>query len=267
MGNDMMEAYLFEMDTLLEQLDSLVLEAEKAATFSQNHVNEIFRIMHTIKGSSAMMEFNSLMTIAHRIEDLFFFIRENTMEAVPENLRPELFDLIFKSIDFFRSEVDKLKANEPLSDSIDQFLTNINTFSEKISGKKADASASAPAAPPAAGAKEERAGAGGSVHVDSPYGSPQFPFTLHVFFDEGCGMENLRAMMLADAVKDYCEESQFDFYPPDVKLNPDTAAFIIENGFFLRFRSAEDRERALPAVKGNGNIRTYQTEDTAAAPE
>ena len=31
--------------------------------------------MHTIKGSSAMMEFDSLATVAHRIEDMFFIIR------------------------------------------------------------------------------------------------------------------------------------------------------------------------------------------------
>ena len=75
MGNDMMEAYLYEMNTLLEQLDDIVLAAEEAKTFSQEDVNEIFRIMHTFKGSSAMMEFNTLMTVAHRIEDMFFIIR------------------------------------------------------------------------------------------------------------------------------------------------------------------------------------------------
>ena len=70
MGNDMMEAYLYEMNTLLEQLDDIVLAAEEAKTFSQEDVNEIFRIMHTFKGSSAMMEFNTLMTVAHRIEEI-----------------------------------------------------------------------------------------------------------------------------------------------------------------------------------------------------
>ena len=70
MGNDMMEAYLYEMNTLLESLDEMVLGAEDRKTFSQDDVNEIFRIMHTIKGSSAMMEFDNLMTVAHRIEDM-----------------------------------------------------------------------------------------------------------------------------------------------------------------------------------------------------
>ena len=108
MGNDMMEAYLYEMNTLLEQVDEIVLSAEKNGSFSEDEVNEIFRIMHTFKGSSAMMEFNSLMTVAHRVEDLFFIIRDKTMEVIPEGLRPELFDLIFQAIDFFRGEVEKI---------------------------------------------------------------------------------------------------------------------------------------------------------------
>ena len=95
-GNEILDMYIYETNTLLEQLETIVLEAEKADTFSQDDVNEIFRIMHTIKGSSAMMEYNSLMAIAHRAEDLFSIIRDKTMDVVPESLRPELFDLLFQ---------------------------------------------------------------------------------------------------------------------------------------------------------------------------
>ena len=113
-GNDILDTYIYETNTLLEQLESIVLEAEKADTFSQDNVNEIFRIMHTIKGSSAMMEFDTLTTISHRIEDLFFIIRENTMSVVSEENRPALFDLMFQSIDYFRAEIDKIEAGQPL---------------------------------------------------------------------------------------------------------------------------------------------------------
>lgn len=238
MNNDMLEAYLFEMHSLLEQLDDLVLAAEEAHTFSQDDVNEIFRIMHTIKGSSAMMEFNSLMTIAHRIEDLFFVIREKTMDAISEDLKPEMFDLIFQSIDFFREEIEKVETSQPLSTNIDTFLNKINSFSAKISGEGADEEPADEGAPAAAPTEDEAA-----------FASAEFPYGLHVFFDEGVGMENLRAMMLVNSVKDYCEDSQFDYYPPDVQLNPDTANFIIDNGFYIRFRTAGDREEAVPAVR------------------
>ena len=255
MNNDMLEAYLFEMHSLLEQLDDLVLAAEEAHTFSQDDVNEIFRIMHTIKGSSAMMEFNSLMTIAHRIEDLFFVIREKTMDAISEDLKPEMFDLIFQSIDFFREEIEKVESNQPLSTSIDTFLDKINSFSAKISGEAEDEDE------PAAGESASAASGSAPTDEEAAFASAEFPYGLHVFFDEGVGMENLRAMMLVNSVKDYCEESQFDYYPPDVQLNPDTANFIIDNGFYVRFRTAADREEAIPAVKDNGAVQNWQTFD------
>ncbi len=254
MNNDMLEAYLFEMHSLLEQLDDLVLAAEEAHTFSQDDVNEIFRIMHTIKGSSAMMEFNSLMTIAHRIEDLFFVIREKTMDAISDELKPEMFDLIFQSIDFFREEIEKVETNQPLSTSIDTFLDKINSFSAKISGEAEDEPAAPSAQPGSAPTAEEAA-----------FASAEFPFGLHVYFDEGVGMENLRAMMLINSVKDYCEESQFDYYPPDVQMNPETANFIIDNGFYIRFRTAGDREEAIPAVKDNGAVKNWQVFDAPEA--
>ena len=262
MGNDMMEAYLFEMHSMLEQLDDLILSSEQAKTFSQDAVNEIFRIMHTIKGSSAMMEFNSLMTIAHRIEDMFFVIREKTMEAIPESMRPELFDLIFESIDFFRSEIEKIENNEPLSNNIDSFLSKINTFANKISGEGGEEEEAA------GGESAEEAGdapaeAGGELLA---YGSADFPYGLQVFFDEGAGMENLRAMMLVNAVKDFVEETQYDFFPADVQMNPETAGFIVDNGFFLRFKTEGDRTEALNAVRETGSVREYQPFDFTDEP-
>ena len=93
------------------------------------------------------------------------------------------------------------------------------------------------------------------------FGSPEFPYGLQVFFDEGAGMENLRAMMLVNAVKDFVEETQYDFFPADVQLNPETATFIIDNGFFLRFKTDGDRAEAMPAVRETGSVREYQPFD------
>ncbi|MEG0091636.1 MAG: Hpt domain-containing protein, partial [Oscillospiraceae bacterium] len=76
----MLDMYLFETNTLLEQLDEILLNAEKIGDFTEENINEIFRIMHTIKGSSAMMQFESVMTIAHKVEDLFFIIRQDGMK-------------------------------------------------------------------------------------------------------------------------------------------------------------------------------------------
>ncbi len=256
MGNDMMEAYLYEMNTLLESLDEMVLGAEDRKTFSQDDVNEIFRIMHTIKGSSAMMEFDNLMTVAHRIEDMFFIIRDKGMEAVAEDLRPELFDLIFKAIDFFKAEVEKLENSEPLTEDIDSILANIKSFSNKIQGGGQEEEETA-----------QEAAAGGSAAGPgdaASFGSSQFPYGIRVTFDEGSGMENLRSFMLATAVKDALDgDDQFDFYPEDVGSNSETTAFVVEEGFFLRFLTPELREAAVAVVKDAGSVADYQLFDYA----
>ena len=100
--DSLLDTYLFETNSLLERLDELLIEAEQNKDFTEDEVNEIFRSMHTIKGSSAMLEFNSLMEIAHHIEDLFFYIRENGMSALNSEEKNELFNLMFKSVDRLR---------------------------------------------------------------------------------------------------------------------------------------------------------------------
>ncbi|MDE6281447.1 MAG: Hpt domain-containing protein, partial [Oscillospiraceae bacterium] len=185
-GNEILDMYIYETTSLLEQLETIILEAEKVDTFSQENVNEIFRVMHTIKGSSAMMEFDTLATVAHRIEDMFFIIREGTMSVVSEENRPALFDVVFQSIDFFRGEVEKVEAGEPLDKNIDSFLSNINTLIAKIKGEDVPEEATAPAASstPAAQAASSPA---------APAAADGFPDGMRVNFEEGCGMASRRA--------------------------------------------------------------------------
>ena len=243
---NMLDMYLFETNSLLEQLDEVLLEAEKASTFTTDDVNEIFRIMHTIKGSSAMMEFSSLMTIAHRIEDLFYFIRENTIDSIDEEHKKELFDLMFFSTDMLRAEVEKVENNEPLSNNVDSFVEKVNSFLNKISNKSEDT--------PVVAAESSSKKAENNMSTELPNdGSGAF---LKIIFDEGCGMENLRAFMVVTAVKDIYEN--LTFYPPDVETNPETSATIIEKGFLLGFDTKETLEKAVNVIKNSGNVQSYE---------
>lgn len=256
-SDSVLEMYLYETNTLLEQLDNIMLSAEQADTLSEDDVNEIFRIMHTLKGSAAMMEFEPLMTIAHRIEDLFYLIREKTMEVVPEQDRPQLFDLLFKSIDYFRNEVSKIESGEPLSKHIDNFLNTINMFIDKINGEAAEASAQGQSAQTASASQSSASN-----------GSNRY--SMRVFLDEGCGMENLRAFMAVSDVKDQCLHA-FSYEPEGLENDPSLSESIAENGFVMHFSSDEDRKQAIQVVSGLGFVKTYQEIDEeptaeAAAP-
>ena len=73
----LLEAFIYETNEMLDQLDEILLESEKEKTISENNINSIFRITHTIKGSAAMLEFDEMSTLAHAVEDVFYIIRED----------------------------------------------------------------------------------------------------------------------------------------------------------------------------------------------
>lgn len=265
--DNMLDMYLFETNSLLEQLDELLIEAEKAGDFTVDDVNEIFRIMHTVKGSSAMMEFSSLMQIAHHIEDLFFFIRENGLDSLDISHKSTLFDLMFRSTDMLRAEVSKVENNEPLSDNVDNLTQEINSFLKKISkdNTQKDAEAKSEKAPEQKKPEEPKkvsAPAVQAANLDeirmdlAECPDDNAAFFLRLFFDEGCGMENLRAFMLISALKE--SGLEFNYYPSDIETNSQTCATIIEKGFFLTFESKNDAESAITQVSNLNNIRSYE---------
>ena len=263
--DNMLEMYLYETNTLMEQLDELLIEAEKNEAFTTNDVNEIFRIMHTIKGSSAMMEFSTLMEIAHHIEDLFFYIRENGMDSLDESHKSDLFNLMFQSTDALRVEVEKIENDEPLSSNIDQIIANINSFLEKISSSGNSSSDASSGKDSAAADAAPAADADAIAAINQELaGCPKsdMPYFIRIRFEVGSGMENLRAFMVITALNEI--ELNFEHYPEDVESASDTCESIVENGFFIALASHEDVEKAIPILKIQNSIETYEVIENVA---
>lgn len=201
------------------------------------------------------MEFNSISTIAHHIEDVFFYIRDKGIETLDPEHKKELFNLMFRSEDYLRSEIEKVEQGVPLSTDIDTFSNEINSFLKKISG-------TAPAQPEASQAAPATSGAAAPSSLPDDKDAACF---FHVFLEEGVGMENLRAYMIVNAVKE-CDVN-FRFYPSDMETDQDTSQTIAENGFFLAFNSREDASKAEGILKTQNHIRSYElVDDPKAAP-
>lgn len=257
-GTDsMLDMYLFETNSLMEQLDELLIEAEKVEEFSTDDVNEIFRIMHTIKGSSAMMEFGSLNQIAHHIEDLFFYIRENGMDAIAPELKKSLFNLMFKSTDMLRSEIEKVENNEPLLENVDNIVGEINSFLNRIS----DAEDTSPASQPETAATPETPSVAELNMELAHCPDDDAPFFIKLLFEEGCGMENLRAFMLITSMQDL--NIDFRFYPADIETNSDTCQDIVDHGFFLAVEQEEHIEKMIHVITDASHIQSYEVIENA----
>lgn len=250
-GNEsMLDVYLFEANDLLEHLDDILLTSEKNKNLNQDGINEIFRIMHTIKGSSAMMQFNSLMEISHKMEDLFAYVRENGIAQ--EQLEP-LFDLMFRSEDFLKAEVDKVQNGQELTTDIGSFVGEINDFLKKISSEKSPEKAvhAAPAAPSAPTAEAPKESAAVVLPKETALVREEaekgYYYPIKVFFDEDAQMENLRAFMLVTNLLDIIPD--FQYYPKDIETNSDTVNVIMKDGFLLFFQKKEDADHSMPVIE------------------
>lgn len=128
----MLDMFIFETSQLLEQLEECILSSEKTSSYTESSINEIFRIMHTIKGSSAMMLFNNISTLAHSIEDLFYYIREAKPEIVDTS---SLSDLVLEGIDFIKVEVEKIKNGNDLDGDPSGLINSIQEFLSDLKQK------------------------------------------------------------------------------------------------------------------------------------
>ena len=95
-NDTMLDMFLFETYQQIELLEQSILSSDDENAYTETSINEIFRIMHTIKGSASMMMFHGIADLAHTIEDLFFYIREEKPKHINCSF---LSDLILESID------------------------------------------------------------------------------------------------------------------------------------------------------------------------
>lgn len=81
--------------------------------------------MHTIKGSSAMMMFHSISTLAHTLEDIFYFLREEKPNNVDGST---LSDFVLEGVDFIKVEVEKIKNGDSPDGNASALLEGLEQF-------------------------------------------------------------------------------------------------------------------------------------------
>ena len=125
----MLDIFLFESTQLLEKLDELVIEKKDADAFDSDDINEIFRVMHTIKGSSGIMMFENIAKISHKLEDIFYYIRESHPDNIPHM---ELVGHVLDVSGFISEELDKIREGEDPDGDESGILSELETFLKMI---------------------------------------------------------------------------------------------------------------------------------------
>ncbi len=244
--DSVLDMYLFEANSLLEQLDDILLKAESEQAFDKDCIDEIFRIMHTIKGSSAMMQFNSIMTISHKVEDLFYYIREN---GINRSYNEQLVNLVFKFTDFIKAEITKIEEGQDLEENLEPFEKEILDFLNEISGKKQEGAYEEAALTQAAAVLESCAEAEEDIQEFKN------KYAIKIIFDDNIGMENLRAYMLVNQLNE--TGIDFSYRPENVESIRETAQEIIKEGFYVYVEDKESLNAAVGVVREALNVKNY----------
>ena len=256
---EMLEVYLLETRQLNGQLSEILLEAERAGRFNESSIHSIFRVMHTIKSSSAMMDINGLSSLAHKLEDLFSYYREN-MDKL-EHPEPDLFDLLFAASDFIAQELEQMNREDyapgdtsVLEQMTDDFLGHVSREEETDSGKDGKTQGEEEG-------KEE-------LPVIPELFVSKSGTVVNVTLEEGCRMENIRAFMLVRSITGLC--TLVETYPENLEKQGESAQYIEGHGVFIRFESG-DKEKVLETLRKGlfvaqcRVLADSQPQDTAAA--
>lgn len=226
----MLEVFIFETNSIVEQLEQVILSSEKSGHFTSEAVNEIFRFMHTIKGSAAMMLYNNIADLAHQMEELFYFIRENKVETFDYST---LSDLVLNGVDFIKIEINKIKNGDTADGNPETLESAFKVFLEDL---KENFKTGDFVEKPKSAKKQQY------YIPQSKKENPSDTACYHavIHFDEGCEMENIRAYTVVFGLAELTNQLYHE--PQDITENEETAQMIRDNGFHIYFESQKPND-------------------------
>lgn len=240
--DSMNEFYVQENMQLLGQLEEILLvDHSDIGGLAKEEIEEIFRTMHTIKGSSAMMGYDSLTKLTHCIEDVFDEIRKG-LEISNEKWE-EIIDVVLISIDFLKEEILNIQQGLLPESSIDELhdkvlnLLNDDEVNDDEIALDIDFNL----------IEEETKKIIIEDNDENELIDGEKKFCIKVLFENGCGMEGVRALGVATSIEDLCTIERT--IPED--LMGDCDEEIIKDGFTMYVKTEKnksDLEKSLEST-------------------
>jgi two-component system, chemotaxis family, sensor kinase CheA len=131
-----------ENDEMREIINDFIVESSELienviqdiVTIEENHddevVNGIFRAVHTIKGTSSFLGFNTLAGLAHKGEDLLGMVRKGEIK-----INKEIADILLEALDLMRSMMESIKEKGIDEGDVSSIIKELERVS-KVETKK-----------------------------------------------------------------------------------------------------------------------------------
>lgn len=255
LSDPMQQVFIFETSQQIEQMEQSVIRTESLGCYPAEIINEIFRIMHTIKSSAAMMLLNNISTLAHSTEDLFYFIREKRPEKIDV---PTLSDILLEGIDFMKLEIEKIKNGDEADGRPDEIITKVKAHLEILKQTNNVATQKDEKEIKCAeqsedkrdekyikkkSHKNEETESDQQFYISSDKTAKASELTSYkafIKFQEDCGMENVRAYTIVHNLKEAVQELRH--VPEDIINDESSIETISKEGFTIFMRTDKSCE-------------------------
>lgn len=236
--------FIDEAEEHLQTVGQALLDLEKTPG-DLSILDIIFRAAHTLKSSSAAMEFTHISNLTHEMENVLDVLRSGTIVATSETV-----DVLFESIDILGVLVNDISEDRMSQIDLTLIITQLKLIIENT-------------------AKNETNSAKDNIELnqlndDESIGNVNddidFNYNLTVYLDKECVLKSIRALMVIKIVEDFGEIT--DMEPSREKI--EDGEFDLNFGIFLN--SSEDLENimhkinSIPEVERVDNVLPDKTE-------
>ncbi|MDE6925276.1 MAG: chemotaxis protein CheA, partial [Acetatifactor sp.] len=237
----MLDMYLFENGQLLEQLQETVLEQKDAECFDEDTINEIFRTMHTIKGSSGIMMFDNVTAISHKLEDVFYYLRESH----PQNVVHEvLVEHVLQVVDFITGEMDKIQDGSPADGDPAAIIGELDHFLDEIKNGAVKEGKELPKANVSEAPKH--------FYIAPVANSASHFYKIYISFYPDTDMANVHAYKTVYALKEFAEDLLYE--PEDLISDDSSIGTLLEDGFHILLQAQCTEQDIRDVIKTGYDI-------------
>ena len=128
LDDEILQDFLVESKENIEQLDEKFVELEENPS-DKELLSSIFRIMHTLKGTSGFFGFTTLQAISHAAEDILAKLRDGIVSA-----DQQIIDMLLKATDYIKAIVAHIEKEkkEPDDEVYKEFINKIREFADSL---------------------------------------------------------------------------------------------------------------------------------------
>ena len=122
------EMFLEEAAELFESADNVLLEAENNGSLTDEEMGQLFRDVHTLKGSGASVELALFAEFTHDVENLMDKLRNHKIEFIPE-MAETLIDGLDVMKEILDLEVSETLTRETFTSMTTDLLQELRAYS------------------------------------------------------------------------------------------------------------------------------------------